>query len=154
MTREFTNGRPLRLPAFNFLSQYYFYYISLQKYCRFSLQTLAKFEAAKIGSAVGFLRLTALCLYVARELRGGESTGAPFKNREIRSSKPKWFSFTWNTFLASQRKVKFAVWCDRLISLVLVFCRQQGKTRRRSRKKANWRAKFSFCISYRKIVVR
>ena len=28
--------------------------------CRFSLQTLTKFEAAKTGSGVGFLRLTAV----------------------------------------------------------------------------------------------
>ena len=45
MTREFTNKLPQRLPACNFLSQYYFYNISLQKSCIFSLQTLAKFEA-------------------------------------------------------------------------------------------------------------
>ena len=32
----------------------------LQKFCRFSLQTLTKFEAAKTGSGVGFLRLTAV----------------------------------------------------------------------------------------------
>ena len=60
MTREFTNGYPQRLPACYFLSQYYFYNIFLQKSCRFSLQTLAKFEAAKTGSGVGFLRLTAV----------------------------------------------------------------------------------------------
>ena len=52
----------LRLPACNFLSQYYFYNIFLQKSCRFSLQTLAKFEATKTGSGVGFLRLTAVWL--------------------------------------------------------------------------------------------
>ena len=40
----------------------YFYNIFLQKPCRFSLQTLTKFEAAKTGSGVGFLRLTAVCL--------------------------------------------------------------------------------------------
>ena len=60
MTREFTNGHPQRLPACNFLLQYYFYNIFLQKSCRFSLETLAKFEAAKTGSCVGFLRLTAV----------------------------------------------------------------------------------------------
>ena len=60
MTREFTNGPPQRLPAYNFLSQYYFYTLFLEKFCRFSLQTLAKFEAAKTGSNVGFLRLTAV----------------------------------------------------------------------------------------------
>ena len=47
MTREFTNGYPQRLPACNFLSQCYFYDIFAQKSCRFSLQTLTKFEAAK-----------------------------------------------------------------------------------------------------------
>ena len=51
----------LRLPACNFLSQYYFYNIFLQKSCMFSLQTLAKFEVTKTGSGVGFLRLTAVC---------------------------------------------------------------------------------------------
>ena len=35
-------------------------FIFLQKSCRFSLQTLTKFEAAKTGSGVGFLRLTAV----------------------------------------------------------------------------------------------
>ena len=60
MTRTFTDGHPKVLPACNFLSQYYFYNIFLQKSCRFSLQTLTKFEAAKTGSGVGFLRLTAV----------------------------------------------------------------------------------------------
>ena len=60
MTREVTNEHPQGLPACNFLSQYYFYNIFLQKSYRFSLQTLAKFEAAKTGSGVGFLRLTAV----------------------------------------------------------------------------------------------
>ena len=60
MTREFTNGHPQRLPACNFLSQYYFYNIFLQKSRRFSFQILAKFEAAKTGSGIGFLRLTAV----------------------------------------------------------------------------------------------
>ena len=32
------------------------------KSSRFFLQTLAKFEAAKTGSGVGFLRLTAVCI--------------------------------------------------------------------------------------------
>ena len=36
------------------------YNIFLQKSCRFSLQILTKFEAAKTGSGVGFLRLTAV----------------------------------------------------------------------------------------------
>ena len=62
MTRTFSDGHPKVLPACNFLSQYYFYNIFLQKSCRFSLQTLTKFEAAKTGSGVGFLRLTAVCL--------------------------------------------------------------------------------------------
>ena len=62
MTRTFSDGHPKVLPACNFLSQYYFYNIFLQKSCRFSLQTLTKFEAAKTGSGVGFLRLTALWL--------------------------------------------------------------------------------------------
>ena len=61
MTRTFSDGYPKVLPACNFLSQYYFYNIFLQKYCRFSLQTLTKFEAAKTGSGIGFLRLTAVC---------------------------------------------------------------------------------------------
>ena len=61
MTRTFSDGHPKVLPACNFLSQYYFYNIFLQKCCRFSLQTLTKFEAAKTGSGVGFLRLTAVC---------------------------------------------------------------------------------------------
>ena len=54
MTWEFTNGPPQRLPAYNFLSQYYFYTIFLQKSCRFSLQNLAKFEAAKTGNGADF----------------------------------------------------------------------------------------------------
>ena len=58
MTREFTNGHHQRLPACNFLPQYYFYNIFLQKSRRFSFQILVKFEAAKTGSGVGFLRLT------------------------------------------------------------------------------------------------
>ena len=61
MTRTFSDGHPKVLPACNFLSQYYFYNIFLQKSCRFSLQTLTKFELAKTGSGVGFLRLTAVC---------------------------------------------------------------------------------------------
>ena len=60
MTRTFSDGHPKVLPACNFLSQYYFYNIFLQKSCRFSLQTLTKFKAAKTGSGVGFLRLTAV----------------------------------------------------------------------------------------------
>ena len=60
MTRKFSDGHPKVLPACNFLSQYYFYNIFLQKSYRFSLQTLTKFEAAKTGSGVGFLRLTAV----------------------------------------------------------------------------------------------
>ena len=60
MTRTFSDGHPKVLPACNFLSQYYFYNIFLQKSCRFSLQTLTKFEAAKTGSGVGFLCLTAV----------------------------------------------------------------------------------------------
>ena len=60
MTRTFSDGHPTVLPACNFLSQYYFYNIFLQKSCRFSLQTLTKFEVAKTGSGVGFLRLTAV----------------------------------------------------------------------------------------------
>ena len=47
MTRTFSDGHPKVLPACNFLSQYYFYNIFLQK-------------AAKTGSGVGFLRLTAV----------------------------------------------------------------------------------------------
>ena len=63
MTRTFSDGHPKVLPACKFLSQYYFYNILLQKSCRFSLQTLTKFQAAKTGSGVGFLRLTAVCHY-------------------------------------------------------------------------------------------
>ena len=69
MTRTFSDGHPKVLPACNFLSQYYFYNIFLQKSCRFSLQTLTKFEAAKTGSGVGFSLLTTvgLCtLFVAQ----------------------------------------------------------------------------------------
>ena len=62
MTRTFSDGHPKVLPGCNFLSQYYFYNIFLQKSCRFSLQTLTKFEAAKTGSGVGLLRLTAVWL--------------------------------------------------------------------------------------------
>ena len=58
--RTFSDGQTKVLPACNFLSQYYFYNIFLQKSCRFSLQTLTKFEAAKTGSGVGSLRLTAV----------------------------------------------------------------------------------------------
>ena len=65
MTRTFSDGHPKVLPACNFLSQYYFYNIFLQKSCRFSLQTLTKFEAAKTGSGVGFLRLTAVCMHAS-----------------------------------------------------------------------------------------
>ena len=50
MTRTFSDGHPKVLSACNFLSQYYFYNIFLQKSCRFSLQTLTKFEAAKTQS--------------------------------------------------------------------------------------------------------
>ena len=60
MTKEFTNGHPQRIPACNFLSQYYFFNIFLQKSRRFSFQFLAKFEATKTGSGVGCLRLTAV----------------------------------------------------------------------------------------------
>ena len=69
MTRTFSDGHPKVLPACNFLSQYYFYNIVLQKSRRFSLLTLTvtltKFEAAKTGSGVGFLRLTAVCTIVS-----------------------------------------------------------------------------------------
>ena len=83
MTRTFSDGHPKVLPACNFLSQYYFYNIFLQKSCRFSLQTLTKFEAAKTGSGVGFLRLTAVWLYLPTQIRfpigrervGGNSLG-------------------------------------------------------------------------------
>ena len=58
MTRKFTNGHPQRIPACNFISQCYFNNIFLQKSCKFSLQTSMKFEAAKTGSGIGFVRLT------------------------------------------------------------------------------------------------
>ena len=74
MTRTFSDGHPKVLPACNFLSQYYFYNIFLQKSCRFSLQTLTKFEAAKTGSGVGFLRLTAVCLGSRLTLESLKST--------------------------------------------------------------------------------
>ena len=70
MTRTFSDRHPKVLPACSFLSQYYFYNIFLQKSCRFALQTLTKFEAAKTGSGVGFLRLTAVCFGSAVVLRG------------------------------------------------------------------------------------
>ena len=60
ITRKFTNGHPQRLPACNFLSQYYFYNIFPQKSCR-AFHT--KFKGAKTGSGVGFLCLTAVRLY-------------------------------------------------------------------------------------------
>ena len=44
LTRTFSDGHPKVLPACNFLSQYYFYNIFLQKSCRFSLQTLTKYR--------------------------------------------------------------------------------------------------------------
>ena len=50
----------LRDSQFVILSRYYFYNIFLQTSRRFSFQILAKFEAAKSGSGVGFLRLTAV----------------------------------------------------------------------------------------------
>ena len=86
MTRTFSDGHPKVLPACNFLSQYYFYNIFLQKSCRFSLQTLTKFEAAKTGSGVGFLRLTAVwsqpyyaaCVNVSRNDRA-----MPFSARAL-----------------------------------------------------------------------
>ena len=68
MTRTFSDRHPKVLPACNFLSQYYFCNIFLQKSCRFSLQTLTKFEAAKTGSGIGFLRLTAVCLKDVRAI--------------------------------------------------------------------------------------
>ena len=66
MTRTFSDGHPKVLPACSFLSQYYFYSIFLHKSGRFSLQTLTKFEAAKTGSGVGFLRLTAVWVGVCQ----------------------------------------------------------------------------------------
>ena len=57
MTRELTNGHPQRRPACNFLSQYYFYNIFLR--LAGFLSNSCKFGAAKIGSGVVFLRLTA-----------------------------------------------------------------------------------------------
>ena len=68
MTRSFSDGHPKVLPACSFLSEYYFYNIFLQKSCRFSLQTLTKFEEAKTGSGVGFLRLTAVWAVVRRNI--------------------------------------------------------------------------------------
>ena len=66
MTRKFTDGRPQRLSVCKFLSQYYFYNISLQKSCRCSLQTREKFEALKTGSGVGLLRLAAVRMHLSR----------------------------------------------------------------------------------------
>ena len=65
MTREFTNAHPQKLPACNFLSQYYFYNIFWQKSPRFSFQILTKFETAKTGSGVGVLLLTAVCVGIS-----------------------------------------------------------------------------------------
>ena len=70
MARTFSDGHLKVLPACNFLSQYYFYNIFLHKSCRFSLQTLTKFEAAKTGSGVGFLRLTTVWLLYSCRLWG------------------------------------------------------------------------------------
>ena len=89
MTRTFSDGHPKVLPACNFLSQYYFYNIFLQKSCRFSLQTLTKFEAAKTGSGVGFLRLTAVCYLsgMAYE-RGPEGSKMSWKTRADSKHRP------------------------------------------------------------------
>ena len=62
MIRKFSDRPPKVLPACNFFSQCYFYNIFFQTSCRFCLQTLTKFEAAKTGSGVEFLRLTAVWL--------------------------------------------------------------------------------------------
>ena len=65
MTREVTTGHPQRLTSCNFLSQYHFYniLISFKRLTGFLFsQILAKFEASKTGSGVGFLHLTAVGL--------------------------------------------------------------------------------------------
>ena len=96
MTRTFSDGHPKVLPACNFLSQYYFYNIFLQKSCRFSLQTLTKFEAAKTGSGVGFLRLTAVCPSPAPTFPGRAWFHSPQPG-----SKPPW-SMTQTADLSPQ----------------------------------------------------
>ena len=83
MTRTFSDGHPKVLPACNFLSQYYFYNVFLQKSCRFSLQTLTKFEAAKTGSGVGFLRLTAVW-------HKGNSTSPRISAFELNATRGSW----------------------------------------------------------------
>ena len=63
MTRTFSDGHPKVLPACNFLSQYYFYNIFLQKSCRFSLQTLRSSRRRKPEVALDFC-VWPLCDYL------------------------------------------------------------------------------------------
>ena len=109
MTGTFRDGHPKVLPACNLLSQYYFYNIFLQKSCRFSLQTLAKFEATKTGSGVGFLRLTAVWLksicsqslrYPCPADRGNEGSGNEIGAQVImamQAAKLQWFAMVGNS---------------------------------------------------------
>ena len=54
VTRGVSDEHPQRLAACNFLSQYYFYSIFLQKSRRFSLQILSKLEASNPEVALDF----------------------------------------------------------------------------------------------------
>lgn len=60
MTREVSNCHPPSLRADNFAYNCPFLTFFLRKSCTFSLQTLTEFEAAKTGSGVRFLPLTAV----------------------------------------------------------------------------------------------
>ena len=50
---------------------------------RFSLQTLAKFEPAKAGSGVGFLRLTAVLELERYDLKSETDIGLPVELRML-----------------------------------------------------------------------
>ena len=65
MTREFTNMDILRDSELVIFSHSTTFTIFLLKSRRFSFQVLAKFEGARTGSGVGFLRLTAVWLVSA-----------------------------------------------------------------------------------------
>ena len=112
MTRTFSDGHPKVLPACNFLSQYYFYNIFLKKSCRFSLQTLTKFEAAKTGSGVGFLRLTAVWVtagHVSMQANQSRTEGTQRSNvARVRSSPQNfaWESLKFSKIFAFKPKVK------------------------------------------------
>ena len=69
MTRKFTNGHPQRLPACNFFFQYYFFITFFYKSLVSFLFKFAKFEAAKTGSGVAFLRLIAVWTLESSDLK-------------------------------------------------------------------------------------